>query len=95
MALVGQSIVRNEVVSWPVRQQVKETMEIEKRKDKLVISGIKESDDPEVKVGDIKQEMVYQKASQVVERVGKMEDQERARTDWSGLNWILSMTNGN
>ena len=68
----GPGIVRNEVVSWPVRQQVNEAMEMEKRKDKLVISGIKESDDAEVKVGEILQEMGYRKAFQVVERVGKV-----------------------
>ena len=68
----GSGIVRNEVVSWPVRQQVNEAMEMEKRKDKLVISGIKESDDAEAKVGEILQEMGYRKAFQVVERVGKV-----------------------
>ena len=65
-------VVRNEMVSWPVRQQVNEAMEIEKRKDKLVISGIKESDDAEEKVGEILQEMGYHKTFQVVERVGKV-----------------------
>ena len=53
----GPGIVRSEVVSWPVRQQVNEAMEMEKRKDKLVISGIKESDDAEAKVREILQEM--------------------------------------
>ena len=65
-------VLRNEMVSWPVRQQVYEAIEIEKRKDKLVISGIKESDDAEEKVGEILQEMGYQKTFQVVERVGKV-----------------------
>ena len=65
-------IVRSEVVSWPVRQQVNEAMEIERRKDKLVISGIKESDDAEEKVGEILLEMGYRKAFQVVERVGRL-----------------------
>ena len=64
--------MKNEVVSWPVRQPVNETMVMEKRKDKLVISGIKESDDAEVKVGVILQEIGYRNAFQVVERVGKV-----------------------
>ena len=35
-------------LSWPVKQQVNEVMEIDKRKDKVVISGIKEGEDAQV-----------------------------------------------
>ena len=64
-------------VSWPVRQQVNEVMEIDKRKDKVVISGIKEGEDAHVRVDEILLELGYTKTGQVVDRVGRLNDAKK------------------
>ena len=64
-------------VSWPVRQQVNEVMEIDKRKDNVVISGIKEGEDAQVRVDEILHELGYMKPGQVVDRVGRLNDAKK------------------
>ena len=71
-ACCAKIVERVERTIGVLKAEGNEAMEIEKRKDKLVISGIKESDDTEEKVGEILQEMGYRKTFQVVERVGKV-----------------------
>ena len=52
-------------------------MEMDKRKDKVVISGIKEGEDAQAKVDEILLELGYTKTGQVVDRVGRLNDAKK------------------
>ena len=60
----------NKLLPLPVRQEINEALEVEKRKDMIVIRGIKESEDVEEKVGIIMEELGFKKGYHVVGRIG-------------------------
>ena len=60
----------NKLLSLPVRQEINEALDVEKRKDMIVVRGIKEDEDVEEKVGMIMEELGFK------ERI------HRGRQDW-------------
>ena len=76
-------------VSWPVKQQINEVMDIDKRKDKVVISGIKEGEDAQVRVDEILHELGYMKTGQVVDRVGRLNDAKKDKNPSSRKDRLI------
>ena len=62
----------NKLLSLPVRQEINEALDVEKRKDMIVVQGIKEDEDVEEKVGMIMEELGLKKGYTVVGRIGGM-----------------------
>ena len=54
----------------PLKQEITEALDIEKRKDMVDIRGIQESEDMNEKVGMIMKELGFSKQYQVMDRIG-------------------------
>ena len=60
----------NKLLLLLVSQEINEALDVEKRKDTIVIRGIKESEDVEEKVEMIMEELRFKKGYHVVGRIG-------------------------
>ena len=66
----------NKLLALPVRQEINETLDVEKRKDQIVVRGIREDEDAEKRVKDIMEELGYTRQYQVVGRIGRLRKTE-------------------
>ena len=59
----------------PLKQEITEALDIEKRKDMVVIKGIQESENMDEKVGMIMKELGFSKQYTVMGRVGGLREE--------------------
>ena len=64
----------------PLKQEITEALDIEKRKDLVVIRGIQESEDMDEKVGMIMKELGFSKQYQVMGRIGMLRKRAKMQT---------------
>ena len=77
----------------PLKQEITEALDIEKRKDMVVIRGIQESEDMDEKVGMIMKELGFSKQYQVIGRIGGLRKRGAEESDIAdiGRNRIVSL----
>ena len=83
----------SELLPVPLKQEITEALDIEKRKDMVVIRGIQENEDMDEKVGMIMKELGFSKQYQVMGRIGglrKRGDEESDNAD-IGRNRLVSL----
>ena len=81
---INQSINQAESSSKlpvPLKQEITEALDIEKRKDMVVIRGIQESEDVDEKVGMIMKELGFSKQYQVMGRIGGLRKRGAEESD--------------
>ena len=74
----------------PLKQEITEALDIEKRKDMIVIRGIQESEDMDEKVGMIMKELGFSKQYQVMGRIGGLGKRGAEESD-IGRNRLVSL----
>ena len=77
----------------PLKQEITEALDIEKRKDMVVIRGIQESEDMDEKVGMIMKELGFSKQYQVMGRIGGLRKRGAEESDIAdiGRNRLVSV----
>ena len=77
----------------PLKQEITEALDIEKRKDMVVIRGIQESEDMDEKVGMIMKELGFSKQYQVMGRIGGLRKKGAMESDIVdiGRNRLVSL----
>ena len=65
----------------PLKQEITEALDIEKRKDMVVIRGIQESEDMDEKVGRIMKELGFSKQYTVIGRIGGLRKRGAEESD--------------
>ena len=77
----------------PLKQEITEALDIEKRKDMVVIRGIQQSEDMDEKVGMIIRELGFSKQYQVMGRIGGLRKREAEESDIAdnGRNRLVSL----
>ena len=77
----------------PLKQEITEALDIEKRKDMVVIRGIQESEDVDEKVGMIMKELGFSKQYQVMGRIGGLRKKGAEESDTAdiGRNRLVSL----
>ena len=68
----SSAVVSNKSMALPVRQEINEALDMEKRKDMIVVRGIREDEDAEKRVEAIMQELGHKRQYQVLGRIGKL-----------------------
>ena len=66
----------NRMLALPVRQEINEALDMEKRKDMIVVRGIQEDDDAEMRVKAIMKELGHTRQYQVIGRIGRLRKNE-------------------
>jgi len=77
----------------PLKQEITEALDIEKRKDMVVIRGIQESEDMDEKVGRIMKELGFSKQYTVIGRIGGLRKRGAEESDIAdiGRNRLVSL----
>ena len=88
--LAGSS---SKLLPVPLKQEITEALDIEKRKDMVVIRGIQESEDVDEKVGMIMKELGFLKQYQVMGRIGGLRKRGAEESDNAdiGRNRLVSL----
>ena len=83
----------NKLLPVPLKQEITEALDIEKRKDMVVIRGIQESEDIDEKVGMIMKELGFLKQYQVMGRIGGLRKRGAEESDIAdiGRNRFVSL----
>ena len=83
----------NKLLPLPVRQEINEALDVEKRKDMIVIRGIGESEDVEEKFGMIMEELGFKKGYHMVGRIGGLRKRgvEEESAAESGKSRLISL----
>ena len=77
----------------PLKQEITEALDIEKRKDMVVIRGIQESEDMDEKVGMIMKELGFSKQYTVIGRIGGLRKRGAEESDIADIrrNRLVSL----
>ena len=91
----GEELAGNssKLLPVPLKQEITEALDIEKRKDMVVIRGIQESEDMDEKVGMIMKELGFSKQYQVMGRIGGLRKRGAEESDIAdiGRNRLVSL----